>query len=416
MNATNRMNITRGGRRLALVSALAACLALSAAAAPSLTLLRVQQRYPWNGLVDIDYTVDGVTGDWVDYVVRLGVTGATNGVDFAVTPKHFLTAAADDLPSSNGTYRVTWDSTADGAQLLVDSAKVTATLAYAPVTDRDADYVVIDISAGTAANAVYPVRYIRGDIPTSAFNVDAYKTTKIVLKRVPKTDGFWMSKSSSYPNVSSGSNRFRVALTDDFFLGVFELTLRQYNLLTGKSPAVTTTDAVRGPVASLAWSSATAGTTSPFPGLNARVRYHGYAVTGFSLPTEAQWQYACRAGCELTYYWGSNESTLSKDYMWFSGNAGYKTHPVGELLPNDWGFYDMIGNASEWVQDYDGTLPAYSATVITTNWCVSAGTSAIYCGGGYSDNSPNCGTRGSRALTSGHDQWNGGIRISRLVP
>ena len=133
--------------------ALAVLLALTATADPSLTLSRVQQRYPWNGLVDIDYTVSGVTGDWVDYVVRFSVTGTTNGVPFAVAPKHFLTAAADDLPSSNGTFRVTWDSAADGAELLVGAATVTASLVYLPVMDRDADYMVIDISAGNGVGA-----------------------------------------------------------------------------------------------------------------------------------------------------------------------------------------------------------------------------------------------------------------------
>ena len=378
--------------------------------APSVTLDRVQQRYPWNGLVDIDYTVSGVRGKWADYVVCLGVTGKTNGVDFAVTPKRFLTAAADDLPSSNGTYRVTWDTAADGVELLARGATVTAQLVYDPVTEGEADYAVIDISAGIAADAVYPVRYIRGDIPTSAFNVDAYKTTKIVLKRVPKTSGFWMSNGAA--DVSSGTKRFRVALTDDFFLGVFELTLQQYILLTGNTPKTTvSTDPVRGPVSALSWNFA----NGIFPGLNARARHNGDEVTGFSLPTEAQWQYACRAGCALTYYWGSNANTLYSDYMWFAGNAGGKNHPVGEKLPNGWGFYDMLGNVSEWVLDFDMTRPAYSADAVTVNWVGTSGKNMVYCGGSRGDNTPNCATRGTRAPATNHDDWNGGVRICRPV-
>ena len=108
--------------------------------------------------------------------------------------------------------------------------------------------------------------------------------------------------------------------------------------------------------------------------------YCGWAV-GLRLPSEAEWEYACRAGSTTKFCFGDEEAQLEK-YAWYAANAGGATHPVGQRLANAWGLHDMHGNVWEWCQDwfqssYAGAPPDGSA------WLAAGSSSRVYRGGGW---------------------------------
>jgi sulfatase modifying factor 1 len=81
----------------------------------------------------------------------------------------------------------------------------------------------------------------------------------------------------------------------------------------------------------------------------------------YRLPTEAEWEYSCRAKSTGRFYFGDDEAGL-KDYAWYNKNSAGKTQPVGQLKPNAWGLYDMHGNVGEWCRDWYGEYPAGPVT------------------------------------------------------
>jgi formylglycine-generating enzyme required for sulfatase activity len=106
----------------------------------------------------------------------------------------------------------------------------------------------------------------------------------------------------------------------------------------------------------------------------------------YRLLTEAEWEYACRAGSATRYSFGDDEQSLG-EYAWFSENAEGETHPVGEKRPNDWHLYDMHGNVDEWVRDWYGS---YSAESQTNPNGPQTGSGRVIRGGGWDDGAEDC--------------------------
>jgi len=130
-----------------------------------------------------------------------------------------------------------------------------------------------------------------------------------------------------------------VTVSRPLYMGKYEMTQEQYEAVLGKNPSYF--KGARNPVENVSWADA--------QGFCRKLS----AKTGktIRLPTEAEWEYACRAGTTTRCYLGQEDEDLEKA-GWFDGNSGKKTHPVGEKTPNAWGLYDMHGNVSELCQDW----------------------------------------------------------------
>jgi formylglycine-generating enzyme required for sulfatase activity len=147
----------------------------------------------------------------------------------------------------------------------------------------------------------------------------------------------------------------RVTLSKGFWLGKYDVTQGQYQALVGTNPSYFTKAGQDAPVEQVSWDDAVAFCQK----LNAQERAAGRLPDGYAytLPTEAQWEYACRAGTTGLYY-AADLGAIA----WYDANSGDTTHPVATKQPNAWGLYDMSGNVYQWCLDWYGKYPGGSVT------------------------------------------------------
>lgn len=194
----------------------------------------------------------------------------------------------------------------------------------------------------------------------------------IGMEFVPIPAGrFWMGAADDDDDVWWDEvPRHEVIISRAFHLGKYPVTQAQWQAVMGENPSK-----FKGPdrpVENVSWKDAQEFIAK----LNALEGHERYR-----LPTEAEWEYACRAGTTTKYFFGDDEALLER-YAWYRGNADGHTHSVGQKEPNPWGLYDMLGNVGEWVWDWYNAQ-TYSASPPQDPWCPTAGKERVWRGGSH---------------------------------
>lgn len=351
------MNINRNSLRnsyFVLLTSLTLLIAGSANADPSISNVSARQRWPWNSLVDVDFSVDGAAAGEA-YAVSVSGTATIGGKDATFSARTFATEPI----AKAGANRVVWDFGADYPETKVDDLLVTVTAT--PFSDTTPLYLVVDVSGGTSA-AKWPFHYTTTAPVHTAGVEDPCKTTEIWLKRVKAGtmtlgSGNGSSNPKKYPSHTC-------TLTEDYYLGIFPVTQAQCRNIYGSYCSMFTNglyratrpvDSIRPDYIIYPYFDSSNPTASP----NATTvlgRLKARTGLQFMIPTEWQWEYACRAGSSAEQYSGaqyrcSSNSNPPDDYEWKGEqgmwSADYGTSYVDQYPPNPWGFYSMLGNVWE---------------------------------------------------------------------
>jgi len=326
------------------------------------------------------------------------VTNAINSVDAVVTNaipvvvtnrwRAIPGALSGDVGSEVGRHSIVWDVNEEEYRDIL-SADTVFTVEY---EKRPADYIEIDLSGGPSASS-YDIKDLN-EIPSGGWT-DEYKTDKLVMRRI-EAGAYRMGESKRTP------------ISEPFYIGVFEVTQRQWELVTGNNPSAFNNEQFyrTRPVERVAYVTV----MSDFmPAIREKT-----GNNRFNLPREAQWEYACRAGTTSLYNNGGNtedDLKLLGRYLGDGSVADFNgadpgscstnkgTAAVGSYLPNNWGLYDMHGNVWEWCSDEWGVQDGNKQMVVR--------------GGDWSDPATNCTSffRDGRSAAVGYALYTRGFRL-----
>ena len=169
-----------------------------------------------------------------------------------------------------------------------------------------------------------------------------------------------------------------VTISQWYYLAAHEVTQEQYEKVMGNNPSIF--KGAKNPVEMVSWEDAVA-----FCKKLSEMPEEKVAGRAYRLPTEAEWEFACRATSSTSFCSGDTAESLS-EFAWFGDGRG-KTHPVGEKKANRWGLYDMHGNVFEWCQDWGAD---YLTGMTTDPQGPSAGSLRVYRGGSWASDADSC--------------------------
>ena len=238
-------------------------------------------------------------------------------------------------------------------------------------------------------------------VPSQEVAVDLGGGVKLDLVLIP-AGSFTMGYDLGYDlGYDCEKPAHKVTITKPFYLGKYEVTQEQWESVMGNNPSHF--KGPKNPVEQVGWDDCQQFLVK----LNAKTGGQGGK---FVLPTEAQWEYACRAGSTGSFCFGDDEKQLG-EYAWYAANSGRKTHSVGEKKPNAWGLYDMHGNVWEWCEDWYGV---YGAEAVDDPSGPTTGSYRVIRGGGWFKDDVNCQSTFRFSFRPAYRSGGVGLRVARV--
>ena len=228
---------------------------------------------------------------------------------------------------------------------------------------------------------------------------------KMELKHI-QAGTFTMGSPSSEEDSYGNESQHRVTLTKDYWIGETEVTQEQYKAVMGRNPS-SFSKGGKYPVEWVSWTDAMAFCER----LTKAERENGNLPDGYeyTLPTEAQWEYASRVGHKASRYHVYSGSDEINDVAWYDDNSNSSTHPVGQKRPNELGLYDMSGNVWEWCRDWYGDYPSGS---VTDPVGPSSGSYRVLRGGSWYDSARYCRSASRYDLDPASHNYDCGFRVA----
>ena len=234
-----------------------------------------------------------------------------------------------------------------------------------------------DVSTTASTVSVSPVQVPAVPSNTISDDVITIPVKDGICIEMVKVEGgtFMMGATSEMKNPNSNEKPVhQVTLTNDYYMGKYEVTQALWQAVMGSNPSEYKGDNL--PVETVSWNDCQKF-ISKLNSLTGRM---------FRLPTEAEWEYAARGGKESRGYQYSGSSNIS-DVAWYDENSGSKTHPVGTKQANELGIYDMTGNVWEWCSDW---YSSYSSSSQTNPTGSDSGSARVSRGGGWFNDASYC--------------------------
>ena len=243
---------------------------------------------------------------------------------------------------------------------------------------------------------------IPSSLPSITVSLPNLPTDAKPLEMVLIQPGTFMMGSAAGGEKDRQANegpKHRVTITRPFYMGKYEVTQEQWQTVMGNNPSYY--NGINLPVEKTSWDNCQT--------FIQKLNQLGQGI--FRLPTEAEWEYACRAGTTARFYWGDDlNETQIYEYAWYDGNSSLKTHGEGLKKPNSWGLYDMSGNVFEWCQDWLGT---FTSNAQNDPVGPNSGSHHVFKGGACQDPAGSCRPACRVGGTPNYTNSNLGFRLVR---